>query len=95
MPAAPAGPAGAGLPDDPHNRLLLKLRTDPWLARRWGGAVDGLHDTTRSGLDMSLGSMLKPSGKAPYDGWQLCSQIAVDAVIPANRHEIEGTFPLR
>ncbi len=27
----------------------------------------------------SLGSMLRPSGKTPYDGWQLCSQIAQDA----------------
>lgn len=27
----------------------------------------------------SLGSMLQASGKPPYDGWQECSQIAVDA----------------
>jgi ABC-type branched-subunit amino acid transport system substrate-binding protein len=27
----------------------------------------------------SNGASLRPSGKTPYDGWQLCSQIAVDA----------------
>jgi hypothetical protein len=27
----------------------------------------------------SQGSMLRPSGQAPYDGWEQCSQIATDA----------------
>jgi ABC-type branched-subunit amino acid transport system substrate-binding protein len=30
----------------------------------------------------SLGSMLKPSGKAPYPGWEQCSKIAEDAGLP-------------
>jgi len=30
----------------------------------------------------SLGTMLYDSGKQPYDGWQTCSQIAVDAGLP-------------
>ncbi len=31
----------------------------------------------------SVGAMLRPSGKAPHDGWQRCSQIAVDAGLAA------------
>lgn len=30
----------------------------------------------------SLGTMLKASGKAPYPGWEVCSQIATDAKLP-------------
>jgi ABC-type branched-subunit amino acid transport system substrate-binding protein len=31
----------------------------------------------------SVGASLRPSGKAPHDGWQRCSQIAVDAGLAA------------
>jgi hypothetical protein len=31
----------------------------------------------------SIGTVLKASGKTPYDGWQICSQIAVEAGLPA------------
>ena len=31
----------------------------------------------------SQGTVLKASGKKPYDGWQVCSQIATDAGLPA------------
>jgi len=31
----------------------------------------------------SMGTVLKASGKKPYDGWQTCSKIATDAGLPA------------
>ena len=47
---------------DAQKKLRNKLRFDPVLASRWSGDAGGLNDATRSGFDMSLGSMLKSRG---------------------------------
>lgn len=44
-----------GLPD----RFLGLLTTDPKLRSRWEGDTSGLNDTSRSGMDMSLTSLLR------------------------------------
>jgi Family of unknown function (DUF5906) len=47
-----------GLPERLQNKM--SFRAD--IMRRWGGDKTGLNDTTRSGMDMSLGALLKTRG---------------------------------
>ena len=52
----------AGLPEALRTRFAAHLKSDPILGRRWRGDTTGLNDTTRSGVDMSLGAQLKKRG---------------------------------
>jgi hypothetical protein len=45
-----------------QRRLREALQRSPKLRVRWQGSTDGLHDTSRSAFDMSLGAMLKHQG---------------------------------
>jgi hypothetical protein len=56
------GDATAPAPEALRAKLAGALRDRPYLAERWLGIGTGLTDTSRSGFDMSLGSMLKAAG---------------------------------
>jgi hypothetical protein len=56
----------AGLPEALRTRFATHLKADLILGRRWRGDTTGLNDTTRSGVDMSLGAQLKKRGYS-YD----------------------------
>lgn len=45
-----------------RTKLRDALATRPFMRERWHGSTEGLVDTSGSGMDMSLGSMLKGAG---------------------------------
>jgi predicted P-loop ATPase len=56
----PATPEDFG--DSLLQRLRQKMARSPKLATRWEGGTDGLKDSSRSGMDMSMMSLLKRAG---------------------------------
>ena len=56
------GDTAAPAPDVLRARLAAAMRDRPHLAERWLGDTAGLTDASRSGFDMSLGSLLKAAG---------------------------------
>ena len=56
------GDTATPAPDVLRAHLASAMRDRPHLAERWLGDTAGLTDTSRSGFDMSLGSLLKAAG---------------------------------
>ena len=55
-------PAGAPCSDDLPERFVKLLAGDADLQKRWSGNTEGLEDTSRNGLDMSLTSLAVKRG---------------------------------
>jgi hypothetical protein len=88
--AAPRRGEGHGLRQAADAAVLAKLqkamRQRPNLASRWNGSTDGLHDASRSGMDMSMTAMLK---QAQFDSMKLVPHVIDDA----GNFRIDGSAP--